>query len=1116
MKKSLFIAWMLLLPLVASASDPIKVSIDGINYTLNIDNNTATVTGGYPNEAGVMIIPNKVDLLDQSYRVTSVESRAFKERTDILSLTIQKNIEVGMGAFEDCTGLTTLTLYAGVSLSWSAFDNCTALTTINDYAGFSTANRFSDCTAIRTINYHCETVSSRFNGSSLTNITIGPEVRTIGDGVFGGCSKLSSIDFSEGVTTIGKNAFSNCPSLTSIDLPESVTAIGESAFESSIGLTSISIPQSVTTISQKTFYGCTGLTSVDLPEGVTTISQNAFYGCTGLTSVDLPKNVTTVGESAFYGCTGLISISFPQSVTTIGNKVFYGCTSLSSVSFPQNLESIPDLMFYGCESLVNFPFTNSLKSIGVSAFDHCKGPAILNIPASVTSIGKYAFSSCSGILSVYTGDGMTEVPETFQSIPLLIIAPCVTKISNPYNYGGQKVVWLPETPPEGYQYFSSTIDYVKNDQYTERSNKIVYPQLGARFVSGGVIYVPISNSTCEAISCTYDENCTNIVIPKTVNSGGGILTVEGNLNLLCYKNPYLQEVTVNADVDWISGSFSGCPSLKKVTIGDSDKKLIIHSAFEDTEGIETFYLGRNTYFYPEIFNAPALKSFIVGDCVTDLNLGFNSKELIYLELGRNLYTLNASFAECTGLTQIVSKASFPPICGENVFSSTTKQNCDLLVPDDCVTVYLRKTVWKDFGTVKAGGFLGNHALIDHVWYRIIPNSTTAEVFELDDYNYTGNIVIPELISYDRNSYTVTTIRKKAFYESRVTSIEIPKTITSIGSLAFAQYCTRYNMTSIICHMEKPIDVEEGTFGYVDEDYKGFMHVYTNNATLYVPAGKKELFAANENWNHFKDITDEYDGEVVIDGLRFRIIKANQSAHLYRMNRFESEQSSYLKNPAYLVVPETITDGKQTYTVRSLCDEMCRDCGYDLVSLRLPNTIKRIGEQAFYNGSGVVSVNIPTGLEEFADYALAGSSVARVTIPATVKSIGEGAFNGNSLSSVISHLQNPFDVDESVFGKFVRKGRSYYYDTNDATLYVPKGTKAKYEALGGWNVFKDIKEFVIGDINDSGVADKQDVEPLAGAITSGSMEDINEGAADMNMDNIVDVVDVVLLINMVKP
>ena len=1093
MKKSLFIAWMLLLPLVASASDPIKVSIDGINYTLNIDNNTATVTGGYPNEAGVMIIPNKVDLLDQSFRVTNVESRAFEERTDILSLTIQKNIEVEMGAFEDCTGLTTLTLYAGVSLSRRAFDNCTALTTINDYAGFSTTNRFSDCTAIRTINYHCATISSRFNGSSLTNITIGPEVRTIAENVFSGCAKLSSIDFSEGVTTIGQKAFYNCSSLTSVVLPESVTTIGESAFESCIGLTSINIPKDVTTISQKAFYNCSSLTSVDLPEGV-----------------------TTIGESAFYGCKGLTSISFPKTVTTIGNKVLAYCSSLSSVSLPQNLESIPEEMFYGCESLANFPFTNSLKSIGASAFYGCKGPAILNIPASVTSIGENAFSCCTGILSVYTGDGLKEVPKTFQSIPLLIIASCVTKIIDPYGYGGSKVVWLPETPPEGYQYFSSTIDYVKNDQYTERSNKIVYPQLGARFEYGGVIYVPTSNSTCEAISCTYDENCTNIVIPKTVNSGGGILTVEGNLNLLCYKNPYLQEVTVNADVDWISGSFSKCPSLKKVTIGDSDKELRIHSAFEDTEGIETFYLGRNTYFYPEIFNAPALKSFVVGDCVTDLNLGFNSKELTYLELGRNLYTLDASFAECTGLTQIVSKASFPPICSEGVFSNTTKQNCDLLVPDDCVTVYLRKTGWQDFGTVKAGGFLGSHALIDHVWYRIIPNSTTAEVFELDDFNYTGNIVIPEVISYDRNSYTVTTIRKKAFYESRVTSIEIPKTITSIGSLAFAQYNTRYNMTSIICHMENPIDVEEGTFGYVDEDYKGFMHVYTNNATLYVPAGKKELFAANENWNHFKDITDEYDGEVVIDGLRFRIIKANQSAHLYRLNRFESEQSSYLKNPAYLVVPETITDGKQTYTVRSLCDEMCRDCGYDLVSIRLPNTIKRIGEQAFRDGSGVVSVNIPTGLEEFADYALSGSSVARVMIPATVKSIGEGAFNGNSLSSVISHLQNPFDVDESVFGKYVRKGRSYYYDTNDATLYVPKGTKAKYEALGGWNVFKDIREFVIGDINDSGVADKQDVEPLAGAITSGSMEEINEGAADMNKDNIVDVVDVVLLINMVKP
>ena len=560
--------------------------------------------------------------------------------------------------------------------------------------------------------------------------------------------------------------------------------------------------------------------------------------------------------------------------------------------------------------------------------------------------------------------------------------------------------------------------------------------------------------------------------------------------------------------------------MKKVTISDSDKELIIASAFENTEGIETFYLGRNTQKstidYWKDFYAPNLKSFVVGDLVTELHLSLNSPSLTYLELGRNLYTLGGSYAECTGLTQIVSKASFPPVCSEDLFSSTTKQECDLLVPDDCVTAYLRKTGWKDFGTVKAGGFLGSHALIDHVWYRIIPNSTTAEAFELDDFNYTGNIVIPEVINYDRNSYTVTTIRKKAFYESRVTSIEIPKTITSIGSLAFAQYCTRYNMTSIICHMEKPIDVEEGTFGYVDEDYKGFMHVYTNNATLYVPAGKKELFAANENWNHFKDITDEYDGEVVIDGIRYRIIKANQSAHLYRLNISVDIYSSCLKDPVHLVVPETITDGKQTYTVRSMCDEALKEGGYNLVSIRLPNTIKRIGEKAFRDGSGVVSVNIPTGLEEYGSYALANLSLARVSIPASVKSIGEGAFNGNSLSSVISHLQDPFDVDESTFGKYVRKGRSYYYDTNDATLYVPKGTKAKYEALGGWNVFKEIKEFVIGDINNSGVADKQDVEPLAGAITSGSMEEINEGAADMNMDNIIDVVDVVLLINAVNP
>lgn len=66
------------------------------------------------------------------------------------------------------------------------------------------------------------------------------------------------------------------------------------------------------------------------------------------------------------------------------------------------------------------------------------------------------------------------------------------------------------------------------------------------------------------------------------------------------------------------------------------------------------------------------------------------------------------------------------------------------------------------------------------------------------------------------------------------------------------------------------------------------------------------------------------------------------------------------------------------------------------------------------------------------------------------SIGEYAFRYCSgLNTVISEIQIPFEIDESVFSKI----------SSSAKLEVPKGTKSKYQALSGWaNSFKEIVEF----------------------------------------------------------
>ena len=76
--------------------------------------------------------------------------------------------------------------------------------------------------------------------------------------------------------------------------------------------------------------------------------------------------------------------------------------------------------------------------------------------------------------------------------------------------------------------------------------------------------------------------------------------------------------------------------------------------------------------------------------------------------------------------------------------------------------------------------------IDGIYYNLVEKAKQAEVTYGPDGGgaYTGDIVIPESIEYNGNSYAVTSIAKNAFQYSSISSIEIPNSITSIGDDAF--------------------------------------------------------------------------------------------------------------------------------------------------------------------------------------------------------------------------------------------------------------------------------------------------------------------------------------------
>ena len=298
------------------------------------------------------------------------------------------------------------------------------------------------------------------------------------------------------------------------------------------------------------------------------------------------------------------------------------------------------------------------------------------------------------------------------------------------------------------------------------------------------------------------------------------------------------------------------------------------------------------------------------------------------------------------------------------------------------------------------------AEIDDIYYNF---SGTEAAVTYGDKQYTGSVVIPSSVTYEEQTYNVTSIGDEAFWACRdLTSITIPNSVTSIGWHAF-ENCS--GLTSIIT----PNSVTS-IGGYAFQGCSSLTSVIIGNSVTsieyYVFSGCTSLTSIKvESGNRKFDSRDDCNAII------------------------ETACNSLVVGCKSTVIPNSVTS--IGYYAFSGCTS--------LTSITIPNSVTNIGRYAFQGCSGLTSVIIGNSVASIGEGAFSHCSVlASITIPTSVTSIGEGAFSHCSVLASITIPTSVTSIGKSVFGYCssltsikVESGNRKYDSRDDCNAIIKK-------------------------------------------------------------------------------
>lgn len=476
------------------------------------------------------------------------------------------------------------------------------------------------------------------------------------------------------------------------------------------------------------------------------------------------------------------------------------------------------------------------------------------------------------------------------------------------------------------------------------------------------------------------------------------------------------------------------------------------------------------------------------------------------------------FANCTGLQTIRLQSTTPVDCDASVFEGVSKDKVQVLVPKYSLEVYKAHPVWGQFTamremtaseqfefTVYDKGNLHGDEWPDfsaynaegvRIWYSYDPYKAgqvrvTSVAGQSEGSSwvhhypyYEKRLLIPQTVKDpDGATFVVGGLQSWAFEnDPYLEEVILPETIDTIGLQAFSSLPQ-------LKHIDLPNSVRYiGQNCFAESGLEG---------EFVVPAGVQVIESATFRNTHITKLSfaegsrlDSIGDQSIFfmfeleelelpTGLRAiayagisscpRLRKANLPEGLKKLDPMvftgcpveELTIPSTLVEigPGFMATGHQMMDGDGSSPLRRISVaegnpifDSREDC--NAVIITATNTL--------YMAKAIST--LPSTLEVVATNSYSDPCMKTLTLPAGLKKIESNAFadammqRGATFSKIVSHIQEPAGVlEKNAFMKQNDMWEESEETYNQATLYVPAGTKAKYEADAEWGRFKNIVE-----------------------------------------------------------